>query len=167
MLFSLPYFRVKTLFGLLLGGGVLAACSAEPVVSPPPPGAANVQSLNQQFIGAWNSQNTAQLDSLLADDVQFVQGETHYKGKAEVADKWIQATLGTIADLKTYAASSGNDTHLAYEAGTFSAEVLPETPGAPHGMGEGNFILLWKRGPDSNWKLSYVQLEDLPVQMKE
>ena len=88
------------------------------------------------------------------------------KGKAEVADKWIQATLGTIADLKTYAASSGNDAQLAYEAGTFSAEVLPETPGAPHGVGEGNFVLLWKRGADSKWKLSYAQLEDLPVQVK-
>ena len=156
---------MKIFLGLLLGSSVLAACSAGSSATTTD-AAANVQSLNQQFIGAWNNQNAAQLDSLLADDVQFVQGETHYKGKAEVAEKWIQATLGTIADLKTYAASSGNDAQLAYEAGTFSAEVLPETPGAPHGVGEGNFVLLWKRGADSKWKLSYAQLEDLPVQVK-
>jgi len=155
---------MKTLFGLLLSGAVLASCSSDP--SGTATDAANVQSLNQQFIGAWNSKNTAQLDSLLADDVQFVQGETHYKGKAEVADKWIGATLSTISDLKTYTASSGNDTQIAYEAGTFSTEVLPDAPGAPRGEGEGNFILLWKKGANDKWKLSYAQLEGLPVQVK-
>ncbi|MBC6612754.1 nuclear transport factor 2 family protein [Hymenobacter sp. BT507] len=151
---------MRILFGLLLGG-VLASCSSNTASD-----AVNVQSLNQQFIGAWNSKNTAQLDSLLADDVQFVQGETHYKGKAEVADKWVRATIGSIANLKTYTASSSADTQLAYDAGTFTAEVLPETAGGPQGEGEGNYMLLWKKDANNKWKLSYAQLEDLPVQVK-
>lgn len=155
---------MKTFFGLLLGGVVLASCSG---ASNTAADAVNVQSLNQQFVGAWNSKNTTQLDSLLADDVQFVQGETHYKGKAEVQDKWVKATIGTIADLKTYTTSSGADTQLAYDAGTFSAEVLPEAPGGPSGVGEGNYMLLWKKDASNKWKLSYAQLEDLPVQVKQ
>jgi hypothetical protein len=153
---------MKTYFGLLLAAASLASCSTDKK----PAEAVNVQALNQQFIGAWNSRNTAQLDTLLADDIQYSQGETHFKGKSEVSDKWVRATLGTITDLKTYATSSGTDAQTAYEAGTFSTEVVPETPGTPRGEGEGNFILLWKKNAKNAWKLSYVQLEGLPVKIR-
>lgn len=152
---------MKSYFGLLLGGALLASCSGPKTDT----AAVNVQSLNQQFIGAWNAKNTVQLDSLLADDVQYAQGETRFNGKAEVADKWVRATMGSISDLKTYTTSTGSDANTAYEAGTFSTDVLPEAPGQPHGEGEGNFILLWKKQKNNAWKLSYVQLEGLPVKV--
>ncbi|MHA6248456.1 YybH family protein [Pontibacter sp. CAU 1760] len=126
----------------------------------------NIQDLNKQFIAAWNNNAASELNALLADDVDFVQGEAHYKGKAEVAEKWVGETLGTIKDLKTNVVSSGEDGEIAYEAGTFSVDVLPSSPEMPHGYGEGNFILLWKKGEDGSWKLSYAQLEDMPVQAK-
>ncbi|MBD2715839.1 nuclear transport factor 2 family protein [Microvirga sp. STR05] len=152
---------MKPFFGLLLGGALLASCSK----SAPETAAVNVQTLNQQFIGAWNAKNTLQIDSLLADDVQYAQGSTRFNGKSEVADKWVRATMGTISDLKLYTTSTGSDATMAYEAGTFSTEVLPETPGQPRGEGEGNFILLWKKNAKNAWKLSYVQLEGLPVKV--
>ncbi|GHA76223.1 YybH family protein [Pontibacter akesuensis] len=126
----------------------------------------SVQELNNRFISAWNSNQYEQIDALLADDVQFVQGEVHFKGKNEVAERWVGETLGTITDLKTNVVSSGEDNKIAYEAGTFSVDVLPSGPDQPHGYGEGNFMLLWKKGEDGAWKLSYAQLEDLPVQIK-
>ena len=126
----------------------------------------NVAELNKQFISAWNSRDSEKVVSFMADDVQFLQGETHFKGKSEVADKWVRATISTISELKTYATSSGTDSKIAYEGGTFSVDVLPAGPNEPHGTGEGNFILLWKKGEDGNWKLSYAQLEDLPVRPK-
>lgn len=153
---------MKSFLGLLLGGALLASCSSPKTDA----AAVNVQSLNQQFIGAWNAKNTAALDTLLADDVQYAQGETRFNGKSEVADKWVRATMGTISDLKTYVTNTGSDASIAYEAGTFSTDVLPETPGQPHGEGEGNFVLLWKKQKNNSWKLSYVQLEGLPVKVK-
>ena len=153
---------MKIYASLLLAAASLTACSTEKKQ----PEAVNVQALNQQFIGAWNSRNTAQLDTLLADDIQYSQGETHFKGKSEVADKWVRATMGTITDLKTYATNSGTDAQTAYEAGTFSTEVVPEGPNSPRGEGEGNFILLWKKNAKNAWKLSYVQLEGLPVRVR-
>ena len=156
---------MKSIFGLLLGGALLASCSPNPNAAPDA-NAVNVQSLNQQFIGAWNAKNTVQLDSLLADDVQYAQGATRFNGKSEVSDKWVRATLGTIADLKLYTITSGTGPAIAYEAGTFSTEVLPEGPDQPRGEGEGNFILLWKKNAKNAWKLSYVQLEGLPVKVK-
>jgi len=128
---------------------------------------ANVQELNKQFISAWNNKESDKVISYLADDVQFLQGETHFKGKSEVGDKWVKETASTIKDLKLYVASSGNDNQTAYEAGTFSVDVLSASPDEPQGTGEGNFILLWKKGADGTWKLSYAQLEDLPVQVKD
>ena len=152
---------MKSLLNLLLGGALLTACA-----TPKAPEAVSVQALNQQFIGAWNAKNTAQLDSLLADDVQFVQGEAHFTGKAEVADKWIRATQNTISNLKISTVSTGTEGSLAYEAGTFTVDVLPEDPRLPRGTGAGNFMLLWKKNAKNNWKLSLAQLEDLPVQVR-
>lgn len=154
---------MKPVFGFLLAGTLLASCSAPKADEA---AAVDVKTLNQQFIGAWNAKNTAQLDTLLADDVQYAQGATRFNGKSEVADKWVRATMGTIADLKLYSTSSGTDATTAYEAGTFSTEVVPEGPGQPAGEGEGNFILLWKKNKKNAWKLSYVQLEGLPVKVK-
>jgi ketosteroid isomerase-like protein len=128
--------------------------------------AVNVSDLNKQFISAWNSKDSEKVISFLAEDVQFLQGETHFKGKSEVADRWVKATLSTISDLKTYVTSSGADSQIAYEGGTFAVDVLPSAPGEPHATGEGNFILLWKKGEDGTWKLSYAQLEDLPLRPK-
>jgi ketosteroid isomerase-like protein len=137
----------------------LAACSKAPE-------AVNIQALNQQFISAWNNKDEGKITAFLADDVQFIQGDSHLKGKSEVSQKWVRETLPSLSDLKTSVASSETDEHTAYEAGTFSVDVLPATPNEPHGYGEGNYILLWKKGQDNTWKLSYAQLEDLPVQRK-
>lgn len=154
---------MKPLLGLLLGSVLLASCSGAKTEEV---AAVNVQNLNQQFIGAWNAKNTVQLDSLLADDVQYAQGETRFNGKAEVSDKWVRATMGTISNLKTYATTSGVDANIAYEAGKFSTEVMPEAPNQPRGEGEGNFLLLWKKQKNNSWKLSYVQLEGLGVRAR-
>ena len=146
------------LYALLAAGWLSSSCSKAPE--------ATVQSLNQQFIAAWNNKEESKITALLADDVQFVQGSSHLKGKEEVSRQWVRATLPTLRDLKISVASSENDEHTAYEAGSFSVDVLPEAPGEPQGYGEGNYILLWKKAADNTWKLSYAQLEDLPVQRK-
>jgi ketosteroid isomerase-like protein len=129
-------------------------------------GNVSVADLNQQFLSAWNSKDASKAASMLADDAQFLQGETHFSGKAEVTNKWITPTINTISSLKTSTMSSGTDANLAYEAGTFSVDVLPTPSETTAGVGEGNYLFLWKKGADGNWKLSYAQLEDLPVQAK-
>lgn len=151
---------MKTMFYTLLIGAALTSCNKQEE-------SANVQSLNQEFIGAWNSKDASKVTGMLADDVDFVQGEVHYKGKAEVSEKWVNATMPTTKSLKTSVISSTNDTQTAYEAGTFSVDVLPQAVGEKAGYGEGNYMLLWKKATDGNWKLSYAQLEDLPVQVKQ
>ncbi len=128
---------------------------------------ANVEALNQQFIQAWNNKETDKLVGFLDDNVQFLQGESRFTGKSEVAEKWVRATLPTITNLKTSTVSKAVDSQIAYEAGTYSVDVLPEAPGEPRGLGEGNFVLLWKKGADDSWKLSYAQLEGLPVLAKQ
>lgn len=127
----------------------------------------SVADLDQQFLSAWNNKDASKAASLLADDAQFLQGETHFSGKAEVTNKWITPTINTISSLKTSVVSSATDTNTAYEAGTFSVDVLPTSTEPAAGIGEGNFLFLWKKGGDGNWKLSYAQLEDLPVQVKK
>ncbi|TPE44236.1 YybH family protein [Pontibacter mangrovi] len=150
---------MKRFLYILFFAAVFTSCSE-------PEEAVDVQRLNQEFISAWNSKDADKAISLLAEDVQFLQGETHFQGKSEVANRWVKDTYSSISDLKTNVVSSGTDSETAYEAGTFSVDVLPEGPDQLSGIGEGNFILLWKKNKDGEWKLSYAQLEDLPVQAK-
>ncbi|WP_026464095.1 YybH family protein [Adhaeribacter aquaticus] len=126
----------------------------------------NISELNQQFISAWNNKDADKVISFLSDDVLFLQANTQYKGKAEVSDKWVRETMPTIRNLKTYSLNTGSDSKIAYEGGTFSVDVLPTAPNEPMATGEGNYILLWKKGEDGNWKLNYAQLEDLPLRIK-
>ncbi|OGX90516.1 DUF4440 domain-containing protein [Hymenobacter coccineus] len=130
-------------------------------------GNVSVSDLNQQFLSAWNSKDAAKAAAFLADDAQFLQGATRFSGKGEITNKWITPTIGTVANLKTSTASTGTDANMAYEAGTFSVDVLATATEPQAGTGEGNFLLLWKKGSDGTWKLSYAQLEDLPVQAKK
>lgn len=150
---------MKSILGFLFVSILVTACSKSNE-------AVSVQDLNRQFIDAWNDKNTDKIVAFLDEDVHFLQGNTHFKGKSEVAKKWVEETLPSLSDLKTNVVSSTTDDHTAYEAGTFSVDVLPVGPNQPRAFGEGNYILLWKKASDGNWKLSYAQLEDLPVQVK-
>ncbi len=146
------------LYSLLLAATLTSCTKADEAV--------NIQNLNQEFIGAWNSKDSGKINGYLAEDVSFVQGDVHWKGKGEVSQKWVNETMPTIGSLKTSVVSSSTDANTAYEAGTFSVDVLPPAPGQPGGIGEGNYIFLWKKGADKAWKLSYAQLEDLPVRAR-
>lgn len=150
---------MKSILCILVASTLLTSCakSNEGV---------NVQALNKEFIDAWNTKDANKIVNLLAEDVHFLQGNVHLRGKADVSKKWVQETLPTLTDLKTNVISSDNDSRIAYEAGTFSVDVLPSSPDLPQAFGEGNFILLWKKDSVNAWKLSYAQLEDLPVQAK-
>ena len=127
----------------------------------------NVSQLNSKFIGFWNSQQPDSVIAMLADDAHFLQGDVHYSGKNQVADNWVRKTMGTINNLRTSTVSSSTDAETAYEAGTFSVDVPAQTADEPDATGEGNFMLLWKKGADGKWKLSYAQLEDHNLQVKQ
>ncbi len=152
---------LKAILPIMLMVSVLSACS-----KPGANTANDVQALNKQFIDAWNSKDTDKIVGFLAEDVHFLQGNTHFTGKSEVSQKWVRETLPGLSDLRTYTVSSTIDDRTAYEAGTYQVDVMPDTPQEPRGLGKGNFILLWKKGTDDTWKLSYAQLEGLPVVAK-
>jgi uncharacterized protein (TIGR02246 family) len=127
----------------------------------------NIAALNSKFIGAWNAKQPDSVIALLADDAQFLQGNVQYNGKSQIAENWVKKTIGTINNLKISVVSSGVDAETAYEAGTFSVDVPAQTAGGPNAVGEGNFMLLWKKAKDGKWKLSYAQLEDHNLTVKQ
>ncbi|MFC5270891.1 YybH family protein [Adhaeribacter terreus] len=153
---------MKTIFSFLIALFVFTSCTKteeKPTV--------NAAQLNSKFIGFWNAKQQDSVIALLAEDAHFLQGNVHYNGKSQVADNWVRKTMGTINNLKTSTVSSGSDVNMAYEAGTFSVDVPAQSPDEPNAYGEGNFILLWKKGTDGKWKLSYAQLEDHNLQVKQ
>lgn len=161
----LPFVCVATLLASCSGKNNDSAAATAPATTTA--GApADVASLDQQFTSAWNSKDAAKVTSMLGDDVQFLQGETHFSGKSEVTNKWVTPTISTISNLKLNTVSSSNADALAYEAGTFSVDVLPTATEKTTGDGQGNYVFVWKKAGDGTWKLALAQLEDLPVQTK-
>lgn len=168
MKFYLPLVCAATLLASCSGNnGNAGSGAATNTVAATAPATTSVADLDQQFLSAWNSKDAAKAAAMLADDAQFLQGETHFSGKGEITNKWITPTISTISSLKTSVVSSGTDANTAYEAGTFAVDVLPTASEPSAGTGEGNFLFLWKKGGDGSWKLSYAQLEDLPVRAKK
>jgi ketosteroid isomerase-like protein len=111
---------------------------------------------------AWNNRDSVKIDSFFAADVQLLQADNRFKGKTEVVDKWVRQSLPAIGNLKTSVVSSDADNHFAYESGSFSVDVT--APNQPNAVGEGNYVFVWKKQADNSWKISYIQLEDLPLQ---
>ncbi len=144
---------------------LLAACSGngQPAASL---SAAPVADLNQQFVSAWNAKDASKVTAMLADDVQFLQGATHFVGKQEVTNRWVTPTIGSIANLKTYSVRTGAAGDVAYDAGTFSVEVLPTPTEKNTGNGTGNYVFAWQKASDGTWKINMALLEDLPVEEK-
>ena len=152
---------MKAIYSFLFALLFLASCAKKETEK------VNVSALDSKFINAWNNKQPDSVIALLADDAQFLQGDVRYNGKAEVADKWVKKTINNINNLKTSVVSSGTDEAMAYEAGTFSVDVPAQTPDEPNAYGEGNFMLLWKKDANGKWKLSYAQLEDHNLQVKQ
>ena len=126
----------------------------------------NVSQLNSKFIGAWNAKQADSVTAMIAEDAHFLQGNMHYSGKAQIAQNWVNKTMNNINNLRTSVVSTGIDNEMAYEAGTFVVDVPSQSPDEPNAQGEGNFILLWKK-VNGKWKLSYAQLEDHNLQVKQ
>lgn len=120
--------------------------------------------LNEDFDKAWNNRDTTKLYSLLADDVQLLDGPLHTSGKQEVIDKFIRRDIAVTSNLKTKIVSSGEDNSIAYEAGTFSLDVT--LPNSKPFVSSGNYNFVWKKGTDNLWKIVAINMEDVPLQKK-
>lgn len=150
---------MKPIFSFLIALFLLAGCAkTEEKV--------NVSQLNSKFIGAWNAKQADSVAAMIADDAHFLQGNVQYSGKAQIVQNWVNKTMNNINNLRTSVVSSSVDNETAYEAGTFVVDVPSQSPDEPNASGEGNFILLWKK-INGKWKLSYAQLEDHNLQVKQ
>ncbi|HSI89819.1 MAG TPA: DUF4440 domain-containing protein [Adhaeribacter sp.] len=127
----------------------------------------NVAALNSKFIGHWNAQQPDSVIAMIADDAQFLQGDVHYNGKNQIATHWVNKTTGTINNLKLNPLSTATDVNMAYEAGTFTVDVPAQTADEPNATGSGNYMLLWKKNSDGQWKMHYGQLENHNLQAKQ
>ena len=138
---------MKAIFSFIIALFLFASCTKTENTEK-----VNPATLNSKFIGLWNAKQQDSAIAMLAEDVQFLQGNVRYNGKSEVADKWVRKTINTINNLKTSTVSSGADNTIAYEGGTFSVDVPAQTPEEPNAYGEGNFMLLWKKDANGNSK---------------
>jgi ketosteroid isomerase-like protein len=163
---------MKLLFLVMATGLIFASCSnsngadSKTTTSENKTDSPKVSSkeLNQSFDQAWNSHDSTKLFSLLADDVQMLSGKIHFDGKTEVMNKFIRRNLPVTGNLKTTVISTGEDNGIAYEAGTFSLDVSP--PNTKAFVDKGNYNFVWKKGADENWKVSCINMEDLPAETK-
>lgn len=117
--------------------------------------------LNKQFEEAWNSNDSAKVVPLLADDAEMLGSTAHFSGQKELADKWVSKNLPVTSNLQTHVVSSAADNNVAYASGTYTLDVnLNDKPTMKE---KGNYTFAWKKQPDGNFKMSSILIEEVPA----
>jgi ketosteroid isomerase-like protein len=118
----------------------------------------NIDSMNKVFDNAWNGKDSAALLAMMEDDVKMLKARDLFNGKDEIAKKWLSVNLPVANNLTTNVESKEADARTAYEAGTFALDV--NIPNQPAFKATGNYTFIWKKQPDNNWKIHFIQIED-------
>ncbi len=120
---------------------------------------ANVDSLGEAFINAWNMQDSAAVMNEISDDAVAMNDSLIHNGKKDIAGNWVGGGVKVISNLKTETLISGAGPDLAYEGGTYTLNINP--PGGSVLHERGNYSLVWKKQADNSWKLSLIHIEDV------
>jgi uncharacterized protein (TIGR02246 family) len=104
------------------------------------------------FEKAANAKDAASLASFYADDATILPpGSPAVKGRANIQAFWQAFLNAGASDPKLRVVEVGSSGDLAYEVGTFEAN-MPNAQGAIARTG-GKYLVVWKRQPDGSIKM--------------
>jgi len=117
----------------------------------------SVDSLDNAWNAAWNSQNVPAISNLFAEDAVLIAGDWKVTGRDSLTEKWIKTSSPALANLKllpyrqsasaTMACSSGAYTHDVKENDTVTSSQ------------RGVYTIIWEAQAGKKWQVSLVQIE--------
>ena len=117
-----------------------------------------IEQVNSQFVEAFKAGDAATIASLYTDTAKLLPPDaTEIAGQDAIETFWQSLIDDGLKDLTLEAMEVESSGDLAYEVGVFSLQVPAENNAMV--TATGNYVVVWKRGEDDNWRLHIDTLE--------
>jgi uncharacterized protein (TIGR02246 family) len=120
-----------------------------------------IEQVNSQIMTAFKAGDAAIIASHYTDTAKMLPPDaTEVAGREAIQDFW-QAWLDEgLKDLSLEASEVEASGELAYEIGSFSLQVPADNDTMM--TATGNYVVVWRRGADGNWRLQVDTWNDAP-----
>ena len=120
-----------------------------------------IEQVNAQVMAAFKAGDAATIASHYSDTAKMLPPDaTEIAGREAIQDFW-QAWLDDgLKDLSLEASEVEASGDLAYEIGSFSLQAPAENDTMM--TATGNYLVVWQRGADGNWRLHVDTWNDAP-----
>ena len=120
-----------------------------------------IEQVNSQFVEAYKAGDAATIASLYTDTAKMLPPDaTEIAGHEAIQNLWQSWLDDGLKDLTLEAIEVESSGDLAYEIGQFSLQAPAENDAMV--TATGNYVVVWKRGGDGNWRLHVDTWNDAP-----
>lgn len=122
-----------------------------------------IEQVNAQFVEAYKAGDAATIASLYSDTAKMLPPDaTEIAGHDAIQNEWQSWIDGGLKDLTLEAVEVEASGDLAYEIGLFSIQAPAENNAMV--TATGNYVVVWKRSGDGNWRLHVDTWNDTPTE---
>jgi uncharacterized protein (TIGR02246 family) len=120
-----------------------------------------IEQVNSQVMAAFKAGDAAAIASLYSDTAKMLPPDaTEIAGREAIQELWQSWLDDGLKDLTLEAIEVEASGDLAYEIGSFSMQAPAENNTMM--TATGNYVVVWKRGADGNWRLHVDTWNDAP-----
>jgi uncharacterized protein (TIGR02246 family) len=119
---------------------------------------AAIDSINEQFMAAYNRDDAAAIAALHTDDVRFISEGTVDDGRAKLEEGW-KRSLADLSDLKITRLDRFVSGDLATETARFTQQYRKE---GKTEADSGYFVSVLRRDPSGQWRYHTHVVSRLP-----
>jgi uncharacterized protein (TIGR02246 family) len=121
-----------------------------------------IEQVNSRFVEAYKAGDVATIASLYTATAKMLPPDaTEVAGHDAISKLWQSWLDAGLKDLTLEAIEVESSGDLAYEIGQFSLQAPAENNTMV--TATGNYVVVWKRGEDGNWKLHVDTWNDAPA----
>ena len=115
--------------------------------------AAHIQSQNDKFMSAFNSQDASALAQLYTPDGVFIANNASpARGHAEITDLMNTIFSGPAITLSLVTSTLDKNGNSATEIGTWTMKIKPENAAAI--IQTGNYVVVWEKQATGGWLMT-------------
>ena len=120
-----------------------------------------IEQVNAQVMAAFKAGDAAAIASHYSDTATMLPSDaTEIAGREAIQGLWQSWLDDGLKDLTLEAIEVEASGDLAYEIGSFSLQAPAENNAMM--TAQGNYVVVWKRGADGNWRLQVDTWNDAP-----
>jgi uncharacterized protein (TIGR02246 family) len=122
-----------------------------------------IEQVNSKIMAAFKAGDAATIASQYTDTAKMLPPDaTEVAGREAIEDLWQGWLDDGLKDLTLEAIEVEASGDLAYEIGSFSMQAPAENNTMMPATG--NYVVVWKRGADGNWRLQVDTWNDAPME---